>query len=97
MRPIDGDKIVEIAEKGEAKYGKGNKPRKFLDWPQLKYLVEKCPTLDVAPVKHGHWQILTDYCCVCSVCHKSSPVDYYYCPECGAMMERGDDDGRKDD
>lgn len=37
-------------------------------------------------VAHGHWSILDENCCVCSVCHKHSVQDYYYCPNCGADM-----------
>ena len=36
--------------------------------------------------EHGHWSILSENCCVCSVCHKHSIQDYHYCPECGAYM-----------
>ena len=38
-----------------------------------------------AAVVHGIWAFVGD-ACVCSVCHKASIVDYYFCPECGAMM-----------
>ena len=40
-----------------------------------------------AEVEHGHWAIINNYCCVCSVCHNASTQTYYYCPECGAKMD----------
>lgn len=39
----------------------------------------------------GRWAFVGD-ACVCSVCHKASTQDYYFCPECGAAMERGVED-----
>lgn len=36
----------------------------------------------------GRWAFVGD-ACVCSVCHNASTQDYYFCPECGADMERG--------
>ena len=41
---------------------------------------------------HGYWTIIDENCCVCSVCHKHSIQGYYYCPECGAMMDGGEDE-----
>ena len=40
----------------------------------------------------GRWAFIGENCCVCSVCNKSSIVDYYFCPECGSEMERGGED-----
>lgn len=62
--------------------------------------IEKQPTADVAPVRHGHW-IIRDVKGLekevsCSVCHSK---DYYspewykfirypaYCSDCGAKMD----------
>lgn len=39
----------------------------------------------------GRWAFIGD-ACVCSVCHKASIVDYYFCPECGTEMERSGED-----
>ena len=50
-------------------------------------LVDCAPTVDAVEVVHGHWSILDENCCVCSVCHNHSIQDYYYCPECGAKMD----------
>lgn len=103
MRPIDGDLIVRCAELGQMQYGKGNHPRMYLDWPQLKHIVEKCPTLDMAPVQHGRWIsvdrepwdfILGFY--YCSECRMVNQYDGHsgdqtnYCPHCGAKMDLED-------
>ena len=42
---------------------------------------------DVVKVVHGKWEVINDYCCVCSACHNASTQTYYYCPECGAKMD----------
>ena len=48
--------------------------------------------LDHKKKPQGRWAVIGENCCVCSVCHKASIVDYYFCPECGAEMERGGED-----
>ena len=59
------------------------------------------PAADVAPVRHGRWMDAEsdDGCIVwhCSVC--SYPVKtiggypiYHYCPNCGALMEKKEDE-----
>lgn len=63
--------------------------------------VKDMPTIDAAPVVHARWE--TDYSwhghCRCSNCHGTSIeaewLNRYmwpYCPNCGAQMNRGDDD-----
>ena len=37
-------------------------------------------------VVHGRWAFVGD-ACVCSVCHKATIQDYYFCPDCGAKMD----------
>ena len=50
-------------------------------------VVDDSPTVDAVEVVHGSWAFIAEDCCVCSVCHKHSIVDYHYCPECGAKMD----------
>lgn len=64
----------------------GLDPRNFYD---LHKLVNVAAGKDIVEVAHGSWAFIAEDCCVCSVCHKHSIVDYYYCPNCGAGM-RGD-------
>ena len=55
--------------------------------------VEKLPSADVVPVRHGRWLIKTirgDKRTVCSECLLETGTCYEenYCPNCGARMER---------
>lgn len=55
------------------------------------------PAADVRPVVRGRWLCETEIeghaCGECSACHKIRVIDNF-CPNCGADMRRGDDDGR---
>ena len=57
------------------------------------------PAADVAPVVHGRWEFLGPnrlikecMCGTCSACKVRSKyiVNTMLCPNCGAMMDRGD-------
>ena len=41
-------------------------------------------------VKYGKWSGTWDY--ICSVCNQSFEYQTAYCPNCGAKMEKGDED-----
>lgn len=57
-------------------------------------IIESIPTVDAAPVVHGHWIDYKDNH-QCSVCKKHTIYDTYvwkaiqfkFCPWCGAKME----------
>lgn len=65
----------------------------------LKEAIERVPTVDAEPVKHGHWVEVqriheTDHTaiCECSLCGDTVWVydgqrAWNYCPRCGAKME----------
>jgi hypothetical protein len=71
----------------------------------LEY-AENLPAADVAPVRHGrwirpHWKN-SNYCCDCSECGgEAMHRDYQWykngiypiCPNCGAKMDGGTDNG----
>lgn len=65
-------------------------------------LLEEQPT--IKPVKHGHWQeskCLNDCFWVCSCCKFPSqaiaaPQLYKYCPNCGAKMDKKEDENHDD-
>ena len=72
-------------------------------WIRYK-LFENCleavPAEDVAPVRHGRWiderwEGLSSFSAECSLCSKRTLAyfHYYYCPNCGAKMDGGQDDG----
>lgn len=56
-------------------------------------IVENILAADVAPVVHGHWEIVTGSngktYMVCSECRKQQTLigTFSYCPNCGAKMD----------
>ena len=51
---------------------------------------------DVAPVRHGRWIASHDEFCACSICKYPVYVGWNqtnYCPNCGAKMDGGDNNG----
>ena len=59
-------------------------------------LIDEIPTADVAPVRHGEWEIVVgsngkEYM-VCTCCRVSQDLTgvFTYCPNCGAKMDGGD-------
>ena len=57
----------------------------------------KAPVADVAPVWHGRWDDsydgITPYCTVCGCSHRLMVRTPKYCPNCGAKMDGGDENG----
>lgn len=65
--------------------------------------IEAIPAADVAPVRHGRWEtVMLDHermgcrptAHYCSECHQITWFRTFYCPNCGAKMDGGADDGR---
>ena len=63
-------------------------------WKSAKQL-NKVPTADVAPVRHGHWVkekpdvLIHWHCSVCKNCYYLDEPNANYCPNCGAKNGRG--------
>lgn len=66
--------------------------------------IETAPAVDAAPVVHGRWIVKelsfgafgVGQGCKCSACDKWAGADAFlmpYCPNCGALMDGGEDDG----
>lgn len=61
------------------------------------------PSADVLEVRHGHWIDYDDdiVSCECSACHKKFNLyeddvnGYPYCPNCGAKMDRGEQENER--
>ena len=60
------------------------------------YDIEKAPTIEDEPVKHGRWEWDTEDIYRCTVCYEKVHVkevmgrpDWDYCPNCGAKMDGG--------
>ena len=59
--------------------------------------IENIPAANVAPVRHGRWEVGYVHDRVCSCCrHPDNDFDDYahkFCPHCGAKMDGGLTDG----
>ena len=71
-------------------------------------MLKEAPVIKAEPVRHGKWQlnpngIYDDNTWVCSMCGEpwmlidGSPEENFmhYCPQCGARMDGGTDDGHR--
>ena len=89
-RAIDANalqrKLVEMADLYDADY-------LFVD--AVMDEIDNAPTVDAVEVVHGRW-IKYITCYRCSECsHQVTSADNY-CPNCGAKMDGGNDDGKID-
>ena len=62
------------------------------------YMIEDMPTVDVAPVVHGHWIEKEKYsfgimydCSLCDNRIRDNGYSWNYCPNCGAKMDKKED------
>ena len=74
---------------------KYNTDHLFID--VIVYEIEHAPTVDAAPVVHGRWIKVHEWCGVevlkCSVCGREHPrLPTAYCCDCGAKMDGGNED-----
>ena len=64
---------------------------------RVKTLVARQKSADVAPVRHRRWKCHGDCgvteCSVCGWSIEEYAGDYAYCPECGARMDGGSENG----
>jgi ribosomal protein L37AE/L43A len=72
------------------------------EWEEIEEAINAAPAADVAPVVHGRWERDADgdwYCTNCdevvAICESGRERTYRkpYCPNCGAKMDRGADNG----
>ena len=68
-----------------------------LSGEKFEAAILKIPAADVAPVRHGEWEIVVgsngnEYM-VCTCCRVSQDLTgvFTYCPNCGAKMDGGAD------
>ena len=72
--------------------------RKFESREDIQEFLDNIPTADVEEVRHGEWKINPDgYYPYCSECRYEPEYGNMtkYCPECGAKIEGGDQNGNK--
>lgn len=92
MRLIDADALKKAMDGYWGRCQRIRKPRNgetavFLD---VMATVEKQPTVDAVPVRHGKWIDITEsHIGTCSLCgDRWGSVDMMnYCPSCGARMD----------
>ena len=89
-RLIDTDKLHYIMEDPE-------KPKQ-MDYIR-RFMVDKAPTVDAEPIRHGQWLGIDDEPCEVFQCDKcgyiteeigcadNKPNNFNYCPRCGALMD----------
>ena len=92
MRLIDGDELIELLLSTAIT----DKQREYSECVQ--YAVQKMPTVDTVPVRHGRWEMKSDpygffdEIPVCSECGCTTRLRevYKFCPNCGADMMKDD-------
>lgn len=69
-------------------------PSTLLTPEEFAEYLDEIPAADVAPVKHGHWEVGYFNDRVCSYClHPDNNLNDFphtYCPHCGAKMNGSD-------
>lgn len=98
MRLIDADELLKASRTGKILYSNDTTTDGYTDI-LLAIEVERAPTVEAEPVKHGEWRtskhnsLPTDIF-VCSVCNGLVIVStfrnrcmYSFCPNCGAKMD----------
>lgn len=80
MRLIDADELIERTWRWAVNSREA-----------VQQMIKGCPTIDAAPVRHGHWidHEYKEYPIgryECSVCGAKHDMEWYYCPICGAKM-----------
>lgn len=93
MRPIDADALKAYIDCGHLR------PPSETCFSELDVvrMLDKQPTIDAEPVRHGRWVYGDDVDIQCSECGKDAMSDWMkytqvyspYCPWCGAKMKGG--------
>lgn len=97
MRPIDADVLKSDIPKTRESAFEDCRECTLLDKEQVQLLIDKQPTLDAVPVKHGRWidnkksiigEIIERNCSLCGQ-RTTGLYDHFfpYCPNCGAKMD----------
>ena len=106
MRLIDADTIPELFDKEYKatrlliEQGEEHLDNLAEGFTEAHHIIQKMPTIEAEPVKHGHWIVHKPFengkdncneCIECSECNIWFGHDCYsktnYCPNCGAKMD----------
>ena len=67
---------------------------------EVEKAIAEAPTVDAVPVVHGRWIMKETLIrhpfaknAYCSVCIEETGYEHNYCPNCGAKMDGGENDG----
>ena len=66
-----------------------------LSGEKFEAAIRKIQAADVAPVRHGRWLCVdtdTEQFFLCNRCKKKEYWESNYCPNCGCLMDGGDDE-----
>lgn len=89
MRLIDADMAdVIIVYDYDRSNATVSEVREYLK--RKKTFLDKFPTIDAVPVRHGRWERTADGAALCTACkQKMNPSQYGYafCSLCGAKMD----------
>ena len=98
MRLIDANALEQIiTEKFKEHYG--NTVYQFMRdfFAFVIRQIRKAPTIEAEPVRHGRWSVLMVNGLAmgvnCSECHTTWDANSNYCPNCGAKMDGGENNG----
>ena len=62
---------------------------------KLNEVIDFINSIDVSPVRHGRWLCVdtdTERFFLCNRCKKKECWESNYCPNCGCLMDGGDDE-----
>ena len=98
MRLIDADEILKAIDGRCGCDAKDLWAKGFDDaCNEIYEIVEDAPTIEAEPVRHAHWYAPVSYDPPewCSYCNERTrwAYDDGYCPNCGAKMDGGADNG----
>ena len=94
---IDRVALLDILCSGCTKYSGGICRNEYGRCAEYT-IIKQMPTIEAEPVRHGRWIEGTSrgsYSIYCSYCgsHKETICPTDYCPNCGARMDGGADNG----
>lgn len=92
LQNLFNDVSTSLLSRGELAKDAEHMVRAFL---MVTEMIQDAPAADVAPVRHGRWDIManTKTRHMCSSCGWDVPEYgkfYSYCPNCGAHMKKED-------
>ena len=92
---IDANELVSLM-----KYYDEQQRTDMWETSEIEHLLGEISTVDAVEVVHGRWEWITEDIYGCTNCGVTNHVkevmgqpDFNYCPNCGAKMDGGKDNG----